>query len=110
MDRKLIVIALGVVLCGTSAGYALGGYATGGQASREADDRAAWWHDEASASIPEAPKETLATTDAAVPERYVCHGCGPTLAERRQQHMWDPAPSETAYADPPPEGSDEGQF
>jgi hypothetical protein len=110
MDRRLIVIALGVILGGTSAGYALGGYATGGRVSSETSDREAWWREEASTSIPQAPAETAAPPTVASPEHYTCHGCGPTLAERRQQAMWGPATGETAYADPPVEEGSEGQF
>ena len=81
MDRKSIIIALGFVLTGISGGYALGGYATGAQSS--GPEPVSWWSTAASAAdTPIAAAEGAATV-ADGPERYVCRGCGPTLAQRQ---------------------------
>lgn len=106
MDRRMIVVALGVVLMGTSAGYALGGYATGGQSSTPVTERPPWWHEdeaaESGAATPATPPaDMVATSDA--PEQYVCHGCGPTLAQRRTQSLWKGDSAEAAYDTPQPD-------
>ncbi|HEX7852133.1 MAG TPA: hypothetical protein VF503_00385 [Sphingobium sp.] len=97
MDRRLIVIALGVVLGGTAGGFALGGFATG-HGTKTASTDSFWGSDASTADAPAAPVEP-ATAAATGPENYVCHGCGQTLAEKRasQSYGGDYASSDVGF-------------
>ncbi|MFT3964296.1 MAG: hypothetical protein QM690_00250 [Sphingobium sp.] len=96
MQHRLIVIALAVLLAGAGSGYALGGYATGGA---DQGPKGSWWSSEAAA----ADSRTVPISDAPAaadtgPGRYVCKGCGPTLAERQAQSaMAGYSSSDAAY-------------
>ncbi|MET0138017.1 MAG: hypothetical protein ABW192_06515 [Sphingobium sp.] len=107
-------LCAGIVLTGTTAGFALGGYATGetsqGETSFAAMDSAMTNPDGSGTAF--ADGGAAADSADAHPESYKCHGCGPTLAER-QMHSYAPdydaqyasdykAPdAEEAYAEEP---------
>lgn len=99
MERRLIVISVGVALMGATAGYALGGYATGG--AKDSAPQSDWWGtDAAAADTATTPVETgTAAVDG--PENYVCKGCGPTLADRRAEGLYAPIhdPVDAGYVD-----------
>lgn len=111
MKRMVIATALVVAAGSAGSGYALGAYATGGQ---QADD-ASGWHTEESAGEerlasgdPASPRPApAAIADAASPEHYVCRGCGPTLAQRREQAaltlppLPSPLSSDAGFGDAP---------
>lgn len=71
---------LAVLVMGAGTGLALGGFATG-QAPPSPTDSLLTTSDAQSVEPIETPMPAVQNG----PERYVCHGCGPTLAERNAQ-------------------------
>lgn len=100
MDRRVIGIAVALLAGAACGGYALGGYATGGGQAAipvENDGSADLWRDEGAAPVAPPPSPVQASVG---PERYVCHGCGPTLAERRAQAAWGGGSPDAGYGAP----------
>jgi hypothetical protein len=80
-------LCAGIVLTGTTAGFALGGYATGetsqGGTSFTGIESAMAGPDGSGTAF--ADGATAADSADAHPDSYKCRGCGPTLAERQMQ-------------------------
>jgi hypothetical protein len=80
---RLIVAGLAVLLMGAGAGFALGGFAIRETRPSMADSALAST-DMEGADPGDAPAPAVAKGPDR-PDRYICHGCGPSLAERNAQ-------------------------